>query len=363
MSTTLPAMSDSGRSGAVPAALREPVRSQGRIGGLIRFARRLVGRSRGPVSVAFSAAVPVATAAVRQAAPMARPVVRAAAPALRAAEPITQPLLRAVQPAFALAPPLIRLTAQERPVVALREAGRDIEPAELARRHGPAATRIVVLVPASGQDETLWRRGQEHTGSNYPARLGGALGWSPVNLRYDSGHAPGAAALALSALLQRLLDVWPIAPERIVLLAHGDGGLLARGALGVHNGALEPWGEKVSELIALGSPHLATTDPDLTRGLGRRLDEALAGIVIAGPELIDVPALDHVDYLLVSDRPSAHPLGRRFGDLLWWRHRVGRGGRRVHDLFPTAERFELPPGPHPLSNHPQVHDALLRWLV
>ncbi|MFI2707419.1 hypothetical protein ACH5WX_07730, partial [Nocardioides sp. CER28] len=69
----------------------------------------------------------------------------------------------------------------------------------------------------------------------------------------------------------------------------------------------------------------------------------------------------HVDYLVVTDRAASrpHPVGRALGGLLRWRRR----SRRVHDLFPTAERFEVSTRAHPLVNHPEIHDALLRWLA
>jgi hypothetical protein len=83
--------------------------------------------------------------------------------------------------------------------------------------------------------------------------------------------------------------------------------------------------------------------------------------VVVGPEILHVPPLDHVDYLLIADRAAARPhaAGRVLGGLLRW----GRGSRGVHDLFPSAERFEVRSGGQPLVNHPEIHDALLRWLV
>jgi len=141
----------------------------------------------------------------------------------------------------------------------------------------------------------------------------------------------------------------------MVLIGAGDGGLLARGALGVRLPGTRPWTELVTELVALGTPSLGTPP-----GPRRRLEEELAGVVVVDPAVLDVSPLDHVDYLLVSERAQGRPgpLGRALGGLLRW----GRPTRRVHDLFPTGERFAVSTHRSPLPNHPEVHDALLRWL-
>jgi hypothetical protein len=297
----------------------------------------------------------------------AAPVARVVAPIVR---PVLEPALRPVSPlAGALASPLGKIAGDPRsprPALSLRVDGHDLPavPEVLGRLDRDGSGRVLVLVPAAGGDELTWRRGIDGTGATYGDRLADLLGWSPVTLRHDGGAGPAEGAPALGALLQRLVDAWPAPVTRLVLIAEGDGGLLARGALGLRQPGPRPWTDLVTELVALGTPALGVVPArgrELDLGLARRLERDLAGLVAVGREVLDVPPLSHVDYLLVADRAAArtNPVGRVLGGLLRWR----QGSRRVHDLFPTGERFEVATEGQPLVNHPEIHDALLRWLA
>jgi pimeloyl-ACP methyl ester carboxylesterase len=62
----------------------------------------------------------------------------------------------------------------------------------------------------------------------------------------------------LAAHMQRLVDTWPVPIERLVLLGHSMGGLVARSAL--HQAGLDTreglrWPALVGDLVCLGSPH------------------------------------------------------------------------------------------------------------
>lgn len=330
-----------------------------RAGGLLRLARLLGGRAGRPLGTSVAAAAPVVRAL-------------GALPGVPVVAPLVEPLLRPVAPiAGALGAPLGRIVGATdgrppRPPVALRVDRRDaaVVPDVLHRLHPATDGRLVVLVPAVGDDETSWGAGCESTGATYGDRLRDVLGWSAVPLRLDGGTPLAGLSLALGSLLQRLVEEWPVEVRRIVLVAHGDGALVARGALGVRGLAERPWTDRVTELVALDSPQLGTDRAPVTRGVGRRLDRELAGLVVVGPEVLDVPAPPHVAHLLFGDRLTTgpNPVGRLLGGLLWWRHRAP-GGRPVVDLFPTGQRVALSTAHHPLVNHPEVHDALLRRLA
>jgi hypothetical protein len=250
-----------------------------------------------------------------------------------------------------------------------RCAGQDrlVDAPGLAAAFGRAPARecLAVFVPASGESESIWRRGGATTGSSYPVRVADVLGWPVLELRHRAGAGTAEAAVELSALVQAVVDGWPGRLRRIVVVAQGDGGLVVRSALGVRALAHQPWSGLVSEVITLGTPTAGTRTDAVTGGMARRADEVLAGIAVLPPEVLDAPALDHVDYLVVADSRVArpHPWGRLLGNVLWFRHRASPRGRRLVDLFPTGERFEVDGLEHPLTNHPEVHDALLRWLV
>lgn len=262
--------------------------------------------------------------------------------------------------------PLTRIGAERDTLVALRSGGRDVEAAEVAAT--ATGDRVVVLVPPPGRDERVWDSGRDHTGATYADRLGALLGWDAVHLRIagDPVEAVGpAAAVALSALLQRLVDAWPVPPARICLLGYGAGGLLARNALGLVASEPGPWQSQVTDLVALGTPPYGVTSAPVSGGLGRRIDEQLAGIAVLDEAVVATPPRAGVDYIVVSDAATTRPnrIGRVLGDLLWWRHKgVGRA-RRVRDLFPGAERLVVATGATPLSNHPEVHDFLVRRLA
>jgi hypothetical protein len=255
----------------------------------------------------------------------------------------------------------------ERPPVAVRSLGQDLElgvdEVEAAFPH--ATDRLVVFVPGPDEDEYCWRKGSDVVGASYGSRLAALLDWTPVHVRADDSVPTGQAGVELSALLQQLVESWPLGVRRLVLIGHGTGGLVARAACGVRAPGERPWTDLVTELIALGTPHLVARPQRMTRELGRQLDEKLAGIVAADDAAVDVPPLDGVRYVLVNDQvtTNANPAGRFVGDLLWWRQRATLRPRRARDLFPTAERHEVSTAELPLVNHPDVHNALLVWLA
>lgn len=263
---------------------------------------------------------------------------------------------------LALAAPLARVAAAPGPALAVvRTTGR--------------SPRIAVFVPPPGAGPEIWDVARDTTGATYAERVHHLLDWSTVELR-TGGHPLADASAALSGLLQRLVDGWPVDPERIVLVGYGAGGLVARGAAGLRRRGDTAWTDLLSEVICLSTPSYAVRDSgsplpgvplltDVVGAVGRRVDEQLAGLVAVDERVLDVPLLDGVDYVLVTDELTERPnrFGRVMGELMWWRHRrIGRP-RDARDLFPTARRVALPTAAAPLANHPDVHSALLLWLA
>jgi len=257
--------------------------------------------------------------------------------------------------------------APVRPPLAVRSLGADLDvDAEAIEAAFPHATgQLAVFLPAPGADEATWRTGVERTGSTYGARLASLLDWTPVYLRADDTVPLNEAAVALSALLQQLVEAWPTPVRRIALVGHAGGGLTIRGACGVVAAGAPAWTDLVTEVVALGTPHLVARPQRMTRELGRQLDERLAGILTADDAVVDVPPLAGVRYVVVQDRALATltPAGRMVGDLLWWRQRALRTRRRARELFPSAERHHVSTTDAPLENHPEIQHALLAWLA
>ena len=269
---------------------------------------------------------------------------------------------------FALAAPIVRgvVNTDSGPAVSVRHEGRMVSPQEWAAAQRQTGTnpRVLVLVPPAGKDESVWVEGSRSTGATYAERLAELLGWMPLHMHVTAGSTSVPAAVALSSRIQECVDALSGTP-RIVLVGYAGGGLIARNALGVATSGARPWTTYVSELIALGTTPYAVTSAPSSGGVGKQIDEHLAGIAVVGADEAMLPPRPDVDYLLVTDNATSRPnrVGRLFGEMLWWRHKTPLRSRRVRDLFPTAERFTLSTDETPLSNHPAVHDALLRWLA
>lgn len=271
---------------------------------------------------------------------------------------------------------------RERPQLAIpmavRRHGADVEPApaELAEAFPEATGRLVVFLHGLCENEAYWNRGP---GPTYAEELGGR-GWTPLMLRANTGLPLRENGAALTALLQRVVDAWPVPVTRIALVGHSLGGLVARAAGAVASEVEEPWSAKVSDVVTLGTPHLGAPIAwgigHGSRGLallretapfGRLLDWRSRGVhdLVAGLAE-DVPPLPHARYHLVAATLTAserHPVGDLVGDLLV-RPRSAYGRSRGRTLFPDADVLHVGRTDHfGLLNHPEVHRALREWLA
>lgn len=80
-------------------------------------------------------------------------------------------------------------------------------------------------------------------------------GFTPLSLRYNSGRAIARNGAELAALLELLLAAWPLPVQRLVLVGHSMGGLVARSALHQATAQGLRWPARVSDLAFLGTPH------------------------------------------------------------------------------------------------------------
>lgn len=137
--------------------------------------------------------------------------------------------------------------------MALRHEGRalQLDTAALAQALPAATGEIVVLVHGLCMSDLQWRR----NGHDHGAALARELGLTPVYLHYNTGQHVSINGHALAQLLERLVGQWPQPVQRVVLLGHSMGGLVARSAL--HHGSLagQRWCSKVTDAVFLGTPH------------------------------------------------------------------------------------------------------------
>ncbi len=274
---------------------------------------------------------------------------------------------------------------EERPRLAIsmavRSEGRDVPlDTDGLRASFPEATgQIVVFLHGLCESEAYWNRGRAELGTTYGEALA-ARGWTPVFLRTNSGLALRVNGVELSALMQRLVEEWPVAVTRIALVGHSMGGLVIRAGGAVASDVEDAWTERVSDVITLGTPHLGAPIawgighgsrglarfPE-TSAFGRILDWRSVGVhdLVAGLAE-EVPPLPRARYRLVAatlTRSPRHPVGHFVGDLLvrvpsaYGRDRYGA------ELFPDADVLHVGSTDHfGLLNHPEVHRAMQEWL-
>jgi pimeloyl-ACP methyl ester carboxylesterase len=279
---------------------------------------------------------------------------------------------------------------RERPQLAIpmavRRDGADVVPEResLAEAYPGATGRLVVFLHGLCENESYWQRQfpgkqRDRTGTTYAGMLA-ERGWTPLMLRANTGLPLRENGAALAGLLQRLVDEWPVEVTRIALVGHSLGGLVMRAAGAVVSDAEAPWTGLVSDVITLGTPHLGAPIAwgigHGSRGLGMLPETAAFGRILdwrsrgvhdlVGGLAEDVPPLPHARYHLVAATLTAsqrHPVGNVVGDLLV-RPRSAYGRDRRRSLFPGADLLHVGRTDHfGLLNHPEVHEAMKRWLA
>lgn len=140
--------------------------------------------------------------------------------------------------------------------MAFRHQGRPLplHPQGLARALPHAGGKVLVLVHGLCMGDLQWLRdGHDHGASL--ARGTGYTGYTPVYLHYNSGRHISINGRELAGQLEALLQAWPPPLERLVILGHSMGGLLARSAVHHAEGAGLGWRNQLTDMVFLGAPH------------------------------------------------------------------------------------------------------------
>ncbi len=161
-----------------------------------------------------------------------------------------------------------------------RHAGRPLplERHALRARLDRATPKLLVLLHGLCMTDLQWQRAQHDHGE----ALARDLGYTPVYLHYNSGLSISTNGRILADLMEGLYGAWPVPVERLVMLGHSMGGLVARSA--IHHGALLQrgglrWPGRVDDLVCLGTPHHGAP---LERA-GHGVDVLLGAAPYAGP--------------------------------------------------------------------------------
>jgi hypothetical protein len=285
-----------------------------------------------------------------------------------------------------------RLLADDSPLaieMGVRLGGRDVslDAASVAAAYPHATGELVVFVHGLCETEHYWdrrsrpRAADGSTAPSYGARLAADEGWTPLYVRANTGLPIAESGVALSALLTRLVDAWPVEVRRIALVGHSMGGLMIRAACAVSTSADRDWTRHVTDVVLLGAPHLGSpVERTIARGVrafhrvpelspfARIFDQRSVGVL----DLHDGPAdevahVPHARYHLVAatlTRSPRHPLAATVGDLLVPYRSAAGLLPDGEEIFPGADVLHVPGADHfDLLNHDDVYGALREWLA
>ncbi|MBE2318655.1 alpha/beta hydrolase [Solirubrobacter sp. CPCC 204708] len=217
-----------------------------------------------------------------------------------------------------------------------------------ARISEPRLPAVLVWVHGLGETEHAW--GHPHL-----------PGWTSVHVRYNTGRSIAENGAELARLIEAL--DWDI--ERVALVGHSMGGLVARSACACD----APWTARVSHTISLGTPHdgaplaqlvhhlesVLRSAPE-TRPFAQFLGRRSAGIRDLRRGVRD-PLLTTARHGFISatvTRDARHLAGRVLGDTLVLSASASGEG----DLFALGGTHHLA-----LLNHPKVYEQLEAWLA
>jgi pimeloyl-ACP methyl ester carboxylesterase len=285
--------------------------------------------------------------------------------------------------------------------MAVRVAGRPVamEPDPLEKAFPQASPHLVVFLHGLMETEFAWRLGARQHGGTYGSRLAEDLGCTPVDVRYNTGRHISENGRSLAELLEELVDAWPVEVERIALVGHSMGGLVARSACHYASTDHARWVGRVRHVVSLGSPHMGAPLEQLVhvasaglgalpevRPLGAILRRRSAGIrdlrqgslvdedwrdcdpdALRAAAVTEVPLLEGATHCFVAatiTRNAKHPLARLVGDALVLE--ASASGRGRDRRIPFDEEYAMRVGgTHHLAllNHPEVYERLRGWLA
>ena len=111
--------------------------------------------------------------------------------------------------------------------------------------------KILLLVHGLCMNDLQWRR----NGHDHGEALADAGGYTPLYLHYNSGEHVSQNGRSLAEMLEQLLQAWPVPVEKLVIVGHSMGGLLARSAWHYGQLAGHAWLKHLRQLVFLGTPH------------------------------------------------------------------------------------------------------------
>ncbi len=280
----------------------------------------------------------------------------------------------------------------------LRHEGIDVPATawHLGKAWPQATSHLVVFIHGLCESDESWELGKRER-ATYADRIVDQTDGTPVKVRYNTGLHVSENGQHLDELLEQLIGAWPVAINRITLVGHSMGGLVARAATNRATVAGHQWKHLVSDVVCLGTPH-AGAALEKAAHLGSRvlriwpqsrpfssiLESRSAGIVDLrhgyitadewegqdltarwGLDRIAAAPLPGAEYHFVAATVAAtqrHVFSAVLGDLLVHFSSASGIGRRG-PIVANASLEYLPSTHHlALLNHPRVGDWLVAWI-
>jgi pimeloyl-ACP methyl ester carboxylesterase len=116
-------------------------------------------------------------------------------------------------------------------------------------------SRILLLIHGLCMTDSQWRTQKGDEVVDHGEALASALGYIPIQLRYNTGLHVSTNGRELSVLLEELIDAWPTPIEDLVVVAHSMGGLVIRSALHIASEEASIWPDHLKKIVFLGTPH------------------------------------------------------------------------------------------------------------
>ena len=148
------------------------------------------------------------------------------------------------------------LAASENPLAIPMRLRRDGQPLILTAQDLAASIprpggKILLLLHGLCMNDLKWRR----NGHDHGAALAAAAGFTPVYLHYNSGQHVSTNGRAFADLMETLLQAWPVPVEKLVIVGHSMGGLVAHSACHYARLAGQAWLQHLRQMVFLGTPH------------------------------------------------------------------------------------------------------------
>ena len=157
-------------------------------------------------------------------------------------------------------------------------------------------------------NDLQWRG--EHQGQivDHGETLAQALGATPVHLRYNTGLHIAQNGRELATQLERLVARWPVPIERISIVAHSMGGLVARSACHVGEVDAMRWRSRLRDLVFLGVPHQGAPLERAGSWIDQRLEALRFGAPFATLAQMRSAGITDLRHGQVNDNGGALPL-------------------------------------------------------